>query len=70
MMGEHSGTTKPFWQDALERVGWSAAYAALTTALVVVNDLDYVWVPILITGLTILKTQVARFVGKPDAAIG
>lgn len=68
-MGDHVAG-KPFWRDALERIGWSAAEAAVSTAIVVVADWDFVWVPILTAGLTILKTQIAKFVGGPDAAIG
>lgn len=58
-MGDHVAA-KPWWRDALERVGWTAAEAGVATAIVVVAELPYEWVPILSAALAVLKAWIAK----------
>ena len=57
-----------FWKDALERITWTAAAAALSAAGVYITELPEVWIPISTVILTTLKTLVAKQVGDPNNA--
>ena len=46
-------------KDGLERVGITALLAAVSTALVVTQDWDYYWVPILAAVLNVAKVLIA-----------
>lgn len=62
------GITKKFLVDAAERVGFVAAYGAISETIIVVSDINQIWAPVLITGLSSLKALVARHIGNPDSA--
>ncbi len=53
-------------KDALERIGVTALLAAISTALVVTQDWDYYWVPILAVVLNTLKVFLAQQYGDPN----
>lgn len=53
-------------KDALERIGVTALLAAISTALVVTQDWDYYWVPILAVVLNTLKVFLAQRYGDPN----
>ena len=53
-------------KDGLERVGITALLAAVSTALVVTQDWDYYWVPILAAVLNVAKVLIAQKFGDPN----
>lgn len=53
--------------DGAERVGVTAGLAGVSTALVVIADWPYVWVPVLAAVLNVLKVLLASRVGSPDS---
>lgn len=59
---------KKYWLDMAERTGWTAGYAGLSYLITQASGWSYSWAPILIVGLTMLKTTVAHYVGNPDTA--
>lgn len=58
----------PFPRDALERIGATAVAAVLGVAVVYLTDIPAWWAPVLISGFTAVKTQVARYVGQSTSA--
>ena len=62
--------TRKFWIDAAERIGWTAAEAAVATAIVILPSasIPTLYIPIIAAGLSALKAFVARHVGNPDSA--
>lgn len=63
--------TRVWLVDAVERVLWTAAQAVVATLIVVIADLDPLYVAVLTPILTAVKTAVARKLGDPStAAIG
>lgn len=59
---------RSFWKDLGERVLFTVLYGILAVTAQQVSHLDYVWVPIIMGGLNVLKGFVARQVGSPDTA--
>lgn len=57
-----------FWKDALERIAWTAAAAAVSAAGVYVTELPEVWVPIATVAFTTVKTLIAKQIGDPNTA--
>lgn len=55
--------------DAAERVLWTLIQVMVAAAIVVVADLEGIWVVPLTAFLTALKTSVARQVGDDTAAL-
>lgn len=53
-------------KDALERIAVTALLAGISTALVVTQDWDYYWVPILAVVLNTLKVFIAQRFGDPN----
>ena len=53
-------------KDALERIAVTALLAGISTALVVTQDWDYYWVPILAVILNTMKMLVAQRFGDPN----
>ena len=53
-------------KDGLERVGVTALLAAISTALVVTQDWNYYWVPILAAVLNVAKVLIAQKFGDPN----
>lgn len=59
-----------FWIDAAERIGWTAAEAAIATAVVILptSPVPAVYIPIIATGLAAIKAFVAKHIGREDSA--
>lgn len=57
-----------FWKDALERILWTAAQAAVAAGAVYVADLPPAWIPVGTVIMAVLKALVAGQVGNPDTA--
>lgn len=57
-----------FMTDAVERVAWTAAQAALSTIVVTSFDLPLWLVPIAASVLSAAKAFVAKKIGNPDSA--
>lgn len=53
-------------KDGLERIGITALLAAISTTLVVTQDWNYYWVPILAAVLNGLKVLIAQHYGDPN----
>lgn len=57
-----------FWKDAVERIGWTAAAAAIPAAAYYVDLLPVQWIPVATVILTVVKTLVAKHFGNPETA--
>lgn len=60
--------TRKFALDALERLAWTGAEAAIAQAAVVARDLPPAWVVPIGMAIAAIKAIVARHVGNPDSA--
>jgi len=54
--------------DALERIVATVVEAGISYAIVVAASIPKGWVAPLTVGLTVIKTQLARFIGDPNKA--
>jgi hypothetical protein len=59
---------KKFLVDLAERVGWTAAEAAISVAIVAMTPLQDWWVAPLTAGLSLVKGWIAKHVGDPSSA--
>lgn len=62
----YSGDMPTLVKDGLERIGITALLAAISTALVVTQNWDYYWVPILAAVLNGAKVLIAQHYGDPN----
>jgi len=53
-------------KDGLERILVTMVLSGISVAAVVIQDWDYVWVPIIAAALNIAKVLVAQYFGDPD----
>lgn len=53
-------------KDGLERILVTMVLSGISVAAVVIQDWDYVWVPIISAALNIIKVLIAQYVGDPD----
>lgn len=60
--------SKKFMIDAAERIGWTAASAAVSAAAVYTSKLPSEWIPIGTVLLTTLKTLIASRIGDKSSA--
>lgn len=57
-----------FWKDALERILWTAAAAAIPAVAYYVDLLPVQWIPLGTVAVTVIKVLVAGHVGNPETA--
>lgn len=53
-------------KDGLERILVTMLLSGISVATVVIQDWDYVWVPIIAASLNIIKVLIAQYFGDPD----
>jgi hypothetical protein len=59
----------PITVDSIERIFWTIIQAVVAILIVEIGDLEVWWAAVAMAVLVTVKTQVARYVGEPDAAI-
>lgn len=57
-----------FWEDALERILWTAASAGVSASGVYVTNLPEIWIPLGTVVLTTVKTLIAGQIGDKSSA--
>lgn len=63
-----NAANKKWLKDAAERILWTAAQVITGAIIIEVSNVDATWAILIIPGLTVLKTALAKKVGDPTSA--